>query len=126
MTDARTRYAANTDTNQTALVKLMRKIGMTVEISKVPLDLQIARHFITVQADVKNPEWSPSGRRLNPKQKKFYDRKHHAFLICVLETDQDVMDLNAAMTAGLKSTHAYCVENMANHFATKYTRRGER
>lgn len=120
---AATRQAAKTDTNQTAIVKLMRKVGLCVENSKVPLDLQVAKHFITVQADIKNPVFPPSARRLTENEKKFYDRSHNHFLICVIETDQDVWDLNQAMDQGLKSTHAYCVENMRNHFATKYNKR---
>ncbi len=120
---AATRQAAKTDGNQTAIVKLMRQVGLSVFNSKVPLDLQVAKHFVTVQIDIKNPTKFLSERRLTKSQKEFYYEHRNHFLICVIETVQDVLDLNSAMTQGLKSTHAYCVENMRNHFATKYNRR---
>lgn len=120
---AATRNAARTDTNQSAIVKLMRQVGLSVFNSKIPLDLQVSRHFVTVQIDIKNPTKSPSKRQLTENQKKFYREHHNHFLICVIETEEDVIALNGAMIHGLKSTHAYCVANMANHFATCYRKR---
>jgi hypothetical protein len=118
--------AAKADANQSAIMKIMRKIGLKVVESKFPLDLQVAKSFITVQVDIKNPERRPSARRLTPNERKFYDDNKNDFLICVIETAQDVIDLNRAMTKGINASVKYCEENMRNHFDTCYATRGKK
>jgi hypothetical protein len=120
---SRIRTAARIDENQPEIVKQMRKVGLEVEIIGLPSDLLVARNRVTVVVEVKNPDKSPSERRLTDAELIFYTKWHHKALYCVIETDQDVIDLNRAMTKGINASVKYCEENMRNHFDTCYAKR---
>ncbi|MCK5610973.1 hypothetical protein KAR91_54375 [Candidatus Pacearchaeota archaeon] len=123
MPGAKNRTAAKIDINQPAIVKVMRDLGMGVEVLKVPSDLLVAKFLINVIVEVKNPEMDPSKRRLTSDERDFWDRWEFKGLYCVIETVDDVVALNKAFAKGFKATAIYCNENMQAHFETCYKTR---
>ncbi len=65
------RRAARTDGNQKEIVKALRKIGVSVEIIKKPLDLLLCHRGVTSLAEIKNLE---GFNRLTKDQVEFIAR----------------------------------------------------
>lgn len=122
--DAKAMRAPKADANQPLIVDTLRKCGLEVVIIGMPADLIVARNWVTVVVEVKNPKGSPNKHRLTKQEKDFYDLWKFKGLYCVIETLHDCRCLELAMKQGINATVDYCSSNMAIHFAVCYNSRG--
>lgn len=71
------RTAARVDRNQSSIVKALRKIGATVEVIKLPVDLLVGYKGRSIALEVKD-----KGGRLTPGQEKFFrEWKGEAYIV---------------------------------------------
>jgi len=67
------RYNPQTDKAQKDIVLALRKLGYSVEIIKLPLDLLIGKNGINVLIEIKNPKAvGQTAGKLSEKQEKFF------------------------------------------------------
>lgn len=89
------RRAAKVDANQGALVKVLRQLGATVEITSAAhdgfTDLVVGFQGVTVLVEVKDGAKVPSARKLTPAQVDVHGRFTGA--ITVIETDEQAVML---------------------------------
>ena len=112
------RYAARADVNQAKIVDMLRKLGFSVEIIGMPSDLLIAKNGTTVVIEVKNPDQSPSKRRLTDQEREFYESWQG--LYAVIETQEECLSLKEAFSMGAKAVSDWCSINMKDHFGNNY------
>lgn len=110
------RVSARVDQNQVALVKLMRKLGLTVLHLREPADLLVCgRSGVTVLVEVKNPEHPQSKRRMTAAELRgCVAWSGGGGLYCVVETAEDVAVLAQAMRS-LGGARKLCSEVMVKH-----------
>jgi Holliday junction resolvase len=99
------RRAAKVDANQAELVKIMRDMGVSVEITSAAhdgmTDLVVGFGGISVLVEVKDGSKPPSVRKLTPKQVEFHSRFMGA--ITVIETvDQAIQLVNTIRQVAAK------------------------
>lgn len=89
------RRAARVDRNQAELVKVMRQMGASVEITSGAHDgfpdVVVGWGGVTVLVEVKDGDKIPSKRKLTPDQIVFHDRFKGA--VTVIETEQQAIEL---------------------------------
>jgi len=61
------------DNNQKEIVKVMKKLGYTVEDIKWPCDKLLGKRGLNFLIEIKNEDNSPSQKKLTPKQEKFHE-----------------------------------------------------
>lgn len=89
------RRAAKVDENQGELVDLIRKLGVSVEITSSAhdgmTDLILGYGGVSVLTEVKDGNKPPSRRKLTPEQEKFHNRFMGA--ITVIENQDQAIEL---------------------------------
>lgn len=89
------RRAAKVDENQSELVKLIRKMGISVKITSGAhdgmTDLILGYGGITVLTEVKDGNKPPSARKLTPAQVEFHNEFRGA--ITVIDTPEQAIEL---------------------------------
>jgi Holliday junction resolvase len=89
------RRAARTDMNQKSLVNQIRRCGISVAITSgvgdgFP-DIVVGHQGVNYLCEIKNPDKSPSERKLSKEEKKWHEKWRGQ--VAIVETLEDVLNL---------------------------------